>query len=282
MACTRAVYDTDIWEIPIGSGEEPDAEPLITSTQTDESPQYSPDGARIAFTSLRSGSPHVWICDRAGTTCAPLLAASKEDGTPRWSPDGRRIAFDARPAGHSDIFVVDVETRRVRALTHHDSDDVVPSWSRDGEWIYFASRRNGSWQVFKVPEDGGEPLPVTRGGGFAAFEAPAGDQLLYTRFDTPGLWAVPLAGGDERQILAEPRCWGHWAVSHERVYVVTARFGEPTRVVEVDPRSGATTPVKTIPRSLPCGESALAVSPDGRHLLYAGVEETSDLVLIGQ
>jgi hypothetical protein len=71
-------------------------------------------------------------------------------------------------------------------------------------------------------------------------------------------------------------------VSHERVYVVTARFGEPTRVVEVDPRSGATTPVKTIPRSLPCGESALAVSPDGRHLLYAGVEETSDLVLIGQ
>jgi Tol biopolymer transport system component len=279
IAFTRAAYDTDIWEMAIRSGEEPDIAPLISSTQSDESPQYSPDATRIAFTSLRSGSPHIWICDRAATSCAPLLAASTEDGTPRWSPDGRQIAFDARPEGQSDIFVVDVETRHVRPLTGHQADDVVPSWSRDGEWIYFASRRTGSWQVFRVPAAGGEARQMTRNGGFAAFEAPTHGRLLYTRFDSPGLWAMPLSGGPETQILAQPRCWGHWAVSGDGVYVANAPLGRPVQVLELDLQSGRTTPVGEIPRTLPCGESALAVSPDGQRLLYAGIEGTSDLVL---
>lgn len=282
IAFTRAVYDTDIWEMAIGSGEKPATSPLIASTQTDESPQLSPDGGRIAFTSLRSGSPHIWLCDHDATSCAPLLAASTEDGTPRWSPDGRQIAFDARPAGHSDIFVVDVETRRVRAITDHEADDVVPSWSRDGEWIYFASRRTGSWQVFQAPAAGGEARQITKKGGFAAFQAPTGERLLYTRFDSPGLWAIPLAGGVETRILAQPRCWGHWAVSRDRVYVAASQFGQPTQLLALDLQSGGTTPVAEIPRGLPCGESALAVSSDGRHLLYAGIETTSDLVLVGE
>lgn len=281
MALTLSTYDTDIWEITIGerSREDPDG-PLVTSTQTDESPQFSPDGTRIAFASLRSGNPQIWICDRAATHCAPLLAASREDGTPRWSPDGREIAFDARPEGRSDIFVIDVETRLTRALTDHEAEDVVPSWSRDGGSVYFASRRTGSWQVFKVPASGGDARQMTKSGGFAAFESPTGETLLYTRFDSAGLWAMPLSGGTETEVLSEPRCWGHWAVGPDAVYVAASPSGQPPSLLRLDLGSGQTTHVAAIPRRLPCGESALAISSDGDHLLYAGIRETSDLVLI--
>jgi serine/threonine protein kinase/Tol biopolymer transport system component len=282
IALTQSTYDTDIWEMAIGQDTAGPlaAAPLISSTHTDESPQFSPDGTRIAFASQRSGRPRIWLCDRVGTRCAPLLAASSEDGTPRWSPDGRRIAFDTRPEGRSAIFVVDVETRLARDLTGPAADDVVPSWSRDGTQIYFASNRTGDWQVFKVAASGGAARQITRGGGFAAFESPTGDTLLYTRFDAPGLWTVPLSGGDETRAFAEPRCWGHWAVSRRGVYVASSPPGQGPQVLMLDPGSGETTPVARLPRDLPCGESALAVSADGRHLLYAGVRETSDLVLV--
>jgi Tol biopolymer transport system component len=287
VAFTESVYDTDIWQMAIGTGSrEPGAgarlsRELIASTQADESPQFSPDGTRIAFSSMRSGSPLVWVCDRAASSCAPLAAISSHDGTPRWSPDGRRIVLDARDDGRSGIYVVDVETRLVRALTDREADDVVPSWSRDGRWVYFASNRAGSWQVFRVEAEGGSPRQVTREGGFAAFESPASaGQLLYSRFDSPGLWTVPASGGRETRVLDEPGCWGHWAVGGAGAFVATSTDGRLPRVLLLDVSSGRTREVASLPMPLPCGESALAVSPDGRDLLYAGIRESSDLVLL--
>jgi Tol biopolymer transport system component/serine/threonine protein kinase len=286
MAFTEAVYDTDIWQMAMSGGpRRPDegargpGRALISSTQTDESPHFSPDGRWIAFSSVRSGRPEVWVCDRAGSSCAPLVSVSSHDGTPRWSPDGGQIAFDARPGDRSRIYVVDVETRLVRPLTGDESDGVVPSWSRDGRWVYFASSRTGSWQVFRIPAEGGVARQVTVGGGFAAFESPASaDRILYTRVDSPGLWTVPASGGTETRLLDEPRCWGHWAVAAAGVYVGTSVSGQLPRVLLLDLRTGRRTTVATLQHPLPCGESSLAVSPDGRELLYAGIRESSDLV----
>ena len=77
----RAVYSRarqviDIWHLslthPAGS-----ARRWIYSTRAQLMPSYSPDGARIAFQSNRSGSPEIWIADADGRR---LLAPP--DGTP--------------------------------------------------------------------------------------------------------------------------------------------------------------------------------------------------------
>jgi Tol biopolymer transport system component/predicted Ser/Thr protein kinase len=274
--------DSDIFEYALGGPASERIRPraLIASTRADDSPQFSPDGRRVAFASTRAGPPQIWTCDADGRACAPLTAASDHDGTPRWSPDGKAIAFDARPFGHGDVFAIDLATRATRRLTSGTAESVVPSWSADGRWVYFATDRTGRWEVFKVPAEGGREVQVTREGGFAAFELANGAGVFYSKFDEPGLWRVPAPGEPAQRVSAGPDCWGHWAVGPDALYLVgPGARGEPI-LSRLDPRTGRTQRVLTLPSSPPCGESSLAVSPDGGRLLYSAVSEKSDLLLV--
>jgi Tol biopolymer transport system component len=278
IALTQRTYDTNIFRLDLERPSDDRPRPLIGSSQVDESPQISPDGRRIAFTSTRSGYLEIWLCGSDGSACSSL-GRTLYGGTPRWSPDGRLIAFDSwHPNNdHADIFTIDVGTREKRRITYGDADDVVPSFSRDGRSIYFASNRVGGWQVFRVAVGGGEEQQVTRQGGFAAFESPDGAAVFYTRYNLPGLFRVPRGGGPERQILDRPRCWGHWTVSANGLYVLDAREDQEPRLEFLDFFGNGLREIATLEQRPPCAESSLASSPDGRFLLYVGVEEGSDL-----
>jgi Tol biopolymer transport system component len=54
MAYAQAFMDTNIWRVETESKQPPVK--VISSTQYDSSPQYSPDGSRVAFRSNRSGN----------------------------------------------------------------------------------------------------------------------------------------------------------------------------------------------------------------------------------
>ena len=281
LALTKRVYDTYIFRLDLPTQGAPSRSPLIGSSQVDESPQVSPDGRRIAFSSMRSGHQEIWVCESDGSACGSI-ARTPNGGTPRWSPDSQSIVFDNWPDqyGHADIFTVDVRTLAVRRVTDNEADDQVPSFSRDGQSIYFASNRTGSWQVFRASAAGGEAQQITREGGFAAFEAPSGDEVFYTKFNVPGLFQVPRAGGTQRQLLDRPRCWGHWTVAKDGLYVLDSREGQKTRLELLDFGGGTPREVATLEQRPPCAESSLASSPDGRFLLYVGVEEDSDIVRV--
>ena len=180
MAYAQVFQDANIWRVDAG-GKEPPVK-VISSTQYDSSPQYSPDGSRVAFRSNRTGSNEIWVSDSSGQIPVQLTRyGGPLTGTPRWSPDGMNIAFDTRPEGQADIYVVSsiggvaAEGDQVR------DEDVVPSWSANGAWIYFASNRTGAWQVWRVPAAGGVEEQVTTDGGFAAFESPDGRYLYYAK-----------------------------------------------------------------------------------------------------
>jgi Tol biopolymer transport system component/serine/threonine protein kinase len=258
---------------------------LIFSTRQDHSPQFSPDGKRIVFASDRSGSDELWVSESDGSHPAQLtFFAGQGNGTPRWSPDGLKIVFDARPAGNSDIYVVSAEGGKPSPLIQEPSHDVMPSWSRDGRWVYFCSNRSGTYQTWKVPAAGGQAIQVTRQGGFESFESADGKLLYYTKGRGPGgIWQMPVAGGEERQVpeLLDAGYWRYWAVLDNGIYfvapVATTRaalkyFNFATRrvmqlgVLERDPLKG------------PPG---LTVSPDGRWVLYAQVDQSiSDIMLV--
>jgi len=277
IAYVRRSYDTNIWSLerPRQDKTSPPRR-LIASTQPDDSPQYSPDGRRIAFSSSRTWPPEIWTCARDGTACAALTHLGVHSGTPRWSPDGRRIAFDSRPAGQSDIYVVDAGSGQTTQVTTSPAEDVVPSWSRDGRFLYFASNRGGSFQVYRTTLDGADPSPVSIHGGFVAFEAE--DAVYFTRHDEPGLWRRPKTGGAESKVLDGPRCWGHWALAPDGVYFLEAKPGAGTSLEFFDFAQGRTTSLRPMPRAAPCAESSLALSPGGEELLYVAVEEGADIM----
>lgn len=257
---------------------------LIASTWEDGEQQFSPDGMRIVFTSDRSGSgvSEIWLCDSDGSNTVQLTNfGGPMAGTPRWSPDGRQIAFDCNAPGHEEIYAVSVEGGPPRRLTTEKSNNAVPSWSRDGQWIYFASDRTGNWQVWKMPAGGGPAVQVTKKGGFAAFESLDGKTLYYAKGQTvPGLWKIPVQGGEETLVLEQLGAgyWGEWSLATEGIYFCDAS----TKAIEFF--SFAThkvTQVAKPEKDIAHPGTSLAVSPDGRWILYAQVDQVnSDIMLV--
>src|SRR5262249_53717290 len=136
---------------------------ITASVGMDVDPDYSPDGARIAFSSDRSGSREIWVADRDGSNPYPVTSfGGASAGSPRWSPDGTQIAFDASPGGQDTVFAVGASGGQPRRVF---SPGLIPAWSHDGQWIYFLNR-SAEKQIWKVRVAGGTAVQVTRNGGF--------------------------------------------------------------------------------------------------------------------
>lgn len=92
-------YLTHIWTFDLASGQ---ARQATTAGDQNNSPQWSPDGASLAFISNRSGSPQVHLLQRAGGEATQL---SRHDGALsqlRWAPDSRWLAATAAVAVDPD------------------------------------------------------------------------------------------------------------------------------------------------------------------------------------
>jgi Tol biopolymer transport system component len=186
--------------------------------------QLSPDGKRIVFESDRLGYSEIWACDSDGSNCGQLTSLHGIAGAPRWSPDGQYIAFEYRPKEHSEVYLLEAASGVSRLLTTlPGADNGGPNWSRDGKWIYFYSDRGGGpFQLWKTRVGGGYPVQVTRKGGIFAAESVDGRFLYYLKFESPGIWRMPLSGGEEIHILDRPagEDWSNWTLVPNGIYFV--------------------------------------------------------------
>ena len=285
LAYAQHFGDTNIWEYELsGTGKAATGRKLIASTRHDDSPQYSPDGARIAFVSDRTGNNEIYLCDRDGRNVRQLTdSRGAFSGSPRWSPDGKWIAYDSRPEGQADLFIIAVEGGAPRRLTTEKFTDVVPVWSRDGQWLYFCSNRSGDLQLWKIPAGGGQAIQVTKQGGFEVSESVDGLWLYYAKRHQDGLWQMPLAGGTEEAItgLTTAGYFRYWALSATGIYFVPHAKPQPQLLHYFDLSKRATTIVATLPKPPISGPSGLALSPDGTRFLYVQEDQSAgDIMLV--
>jgi Tol biopolymer transport system component/DNA-binding winged helix-turn-helix (wHTH) protein len=267
-----------IWRMGIPRPHEKPAPPvrLIPSTATQFGQQYSPDGSRIAFESGLSGNLEIWICSSEGQNCAQLTSlGANATGTPTWSPDGKQVAFYSNIDGSSQIYVMPVEGGSPRRVTSDSWGGFIPRWSRNGEWIYFSSKKSGSSQIWKAPAGGGAAVQVTTRGGLVCSESPDGKWLYFTGEGTgASLWKVPLAGGEEIQVLPSVVRW-NYAIMNDGVYFVT-RTGHGF-AIEFLSFSTAKTEVIAPVRD---GYFGFSVSLDRKWILYTQeIPYSSELVL---
>ena len=269
---TEWINSSAIWQIDLADSKSVSSQPLISSTQVENSPQVSPSGKKLVFASTRTGSYEIWTCDSDGGNPQRLtFFGGPLTGTPRWSPDGRQIAFDSRPAGYSDIFLISSVGGSPKCLTLGSSaeDDIAPSWSRDGRWIYFTSDRSGRSQIWKMPTGGGPAVPVTKNGGFEAFESADGSTIYFSRQDPVGLWKVPVEGGNETPVLQEKMLLRSWVLAKEGIYFAAEGDPHGTRIKYFSFSTRAVTQVAALERGPVRSYPALAISPDGSRLLCA-------------
>ena len=161
LAYSSFSNSSNIWRRDLLHPESPAVE-LIPSSRAQFDAQYSPDGKRIAFASLRSGLQGVWISNDDGSNLVQISNPNYVSGSPQWSPDGNRIAFDSLPADRWEIYVADVAERKPRKLVTNISDVIRPHWSRDGKWIYFRSDEPGRMGVYRCPASGGDAVALSK------------------------------------------------------------------------------------------------------------------------
>jgi Tol biopolymer transport system component/DNA-binding winged helix-turn-helix (wHTH) protein len=284
LAYGAPIRDANVYLLPLRS--ETDAgEPtkLIASTFLDADAQLSPDGRHVVFMSDRTGADEIWKANSDGSNPMQLTFLSSYCGAPRWSGSGREIVFGAEPQGNPDLFVISADGGQPRQLTTDSSNEAVPNYSRDGRWIYFASDRGGSWNIWKMAAEGGPATQVTRNGGFFASESPDGQYLYYAKAaDAPGLWRVPVSGGNEEKVLDSPppEFWGYWAVSANGIYYVD----EPApraRIRFHNFRTRRDSLVKVMSNAALIGSAGMSLSPDGSAMVFGQLDQfTSDLMLV--
>jgi Tol biopolymer transport system component len=151
-------------------------------------------------------------------------------------------------------------------------------------WIYFVSNRTGVRQVWKVPAEGGEPVQVTRKGGFAAFESTDGRFVYYAKsVDAPGIWRVPVDGGEESPVLDQPKAgyWGYWALVDRGIYYLNTEGLQHPTIEFFDFATGRRKQIAVMEKPASLWSPGLAISPDQRSILYTQVDQdVSDITLV--
>jgi serine/threonine protein kinase/Tol biopolymer transport system component len=244
-------------------------------------PNFSPDGKKVVFESDRLGYSDIWYCDSDGSNCAQLTSIHGVSGTARWSPDGHTIAFESVSQQFYEVYVVEVPGGQPHLVpTFPGADNLAPNWSRDGLWIYFGStHESGPFQIWKVPFKGGPPVQVTRNGGTFGIESDDERFLYFTKNEQAGTWRIPLNGGEETRVLDHPERWYNWALTHKGIYFINGDIRPNGRIEFLDFATRETYPILTLEK--PASDfGGLAISPDGRSLLFGQTELDDSYIML--
>jgi Tol biopolymer transport system component/DNA-binding winged helix-turn-helix (wHTH) protein len=283
----RLVYsaqfrDTALYELalprPLTS---PIALSAFSSTFDEHTPDYSPDGKRLAFASTRSGAEEIWVANRDGSN--PLQMTSMGGplcANPQWSPDGRTILFNSRRAGSADLYLLQPDTGKLTRLTNDPADELEARWSRDGRWIYFGSNRTGRWEVWRMPAAGGAPTQLTRQGGLAAIESRDGSLYYSKDASSPSsIWRVPIDGGREARVVDGLSYSINFAVGDRSLYFIAV--GDTLDKASVDFFDVATGKRSTLARLDKPYWVGITLAPGERSLVFPMVDSAgSNLMLV--
>ena len=129
----------------------------------DLEPAWSPDGRKIAYTSLEGTSSNIWVVQADGAYPFKLTTNGASNGHPAWSPDGRKIAFESDKDGTNDIWMMNVDGTQQLKLVNSPGQESSPTFSPTGDRIVFSKTEGDGTILMIVNVDGTGLRPLTTG-----------------------------------------------------------------------------------------------------------------------
>lgn len=226
----RVVFNKDnqIHIVEIVDGSEPHQ--LFAARGSNFTPQWSPDGKKLAFNSSRGTHSLIAVYDFEKQTIKYISPSIDRDSTPRWSLDGRSLAFIRQPARGNQpraifqdtpdpwaIRVADAATGEAREVwrSGNQLNDSYPriaganvlNWAADDRLV-FASEMDGWLRLYSISASGGEvkALTPTECEWEQMTFTPDRREIVYSSnwrdIDRRHLWRVPVAGGELKAITS--------------------------------------------------------------------------------
>ncbi len=97
-------------------------------TGSSNAPEWSPDGATVAFHRDVNRAPQVFVLDVSKRSVRQLTSSGRNED-PSWAPDGRHLVFVSDRSGQRQLWVIDIVTGKIRQLTFQGQAR-LPAWSR--------------------------------------------------------------------------------------------------------------------------------------------------------
>lgn len=191
----------DLWECAMdGSG----LKQLTTQWGYDAEGNYSPDGERIVFSSMRhiprDAAPDknrmeiqpqyyldIYTMKRDGTDVKRLTDAPGYDGGPFWSADGKKICWRRFNEDETvaEIWTMNADGTDQKPLTKMGAMSWAPFFHPSGKYLIFTTNKHGfdNFELYLVDAAGAkEPVRVTDAEGFDGLPvfSPDGTKLSWT------------------------------------------------------------------------------------------------------
>ena len=174
--------DTDIWLSELDRGT---VTRLTYEPGENETPVWSPDGLRVAYSSSRAGQPRTIFWRPAdGSGKEQVLRTSKAAShLSSWSRDGV-LAFTEFKGTQGDIWVLPVGRGEARAFVETPFNEHGAMFSPDGKWLAYTSDESGQDEIYVRPYPGpGAKTQISTDGGSEPAWARTGSELFYRSDD---------------------------------------------------------------------------------------------------
>jgi Tol biopolymer transport system component len=168
---------------------------LTTHPGVDGGPTWSPDGKRMAFSSIRAGHTGIYSLEASGgSEPHPVLTTQGGDYPTDWSPDGRFILerhMDAQ--SNLELWIVPVDDPGKHApLVRGAFGASHGRFSPDGRFVAYQANETGRWEISVTAFPGpGGTWRVSSEGGTEPVWSRDGKELFYLAADGH-LMAVPV------------------------------------------------------------------------------------------
>ncbi|MEE8146867.1 MAG: hypothetical protein V3T24_04630 [Longimicrobiales bacterium] len=169
----------DIWIFDRDQGT---LERLTDEGTVNATPVWTPEGTRIAFSSVRDGEPSqlYWQPSDGSGSAERLLTTDFRTMPSSWSPDGQTLAFAGLRDGSWDVGLLTPGDSTPRWILESEFNEFHPQLSPDGLWLAYTSDRSGEQEVYVEAASGeGRRAPVSIDGAHSPRWAPDGDVLYY-------------------------------------------------------------------------------------------------------